>query len=392
MKNFHFDGPSWAFLTSEQMYDEEGELRRAHKYYQNADIYFLSIMNKCLFNPAKTRVSLNGTIKCEVCVGDPKNKTFQRRKVSFPLIAIFHALPGIRHTFPDQDDFLAYALLERYLPKNALKKQLYCLVRNGLVRGFLPQKPALNILLAIYSSEVTVRHSTRFEINIFDPISAAMTDDRKAGESKKHNPQFHALNNANWDMQKTAAIDYRKLPGAGDKENCRLTIDQIVNQFGIDVGNQKIAYIGKTEQQPFDRLFPHIKLNELNNKLTKNEYETLVIHLFGFMMWEDPVNPLSPTTQLSKSDAITITEAELINYFKPSENEDYVKNEGKPNWRHIKLLIKNKYEKIRGLLDVDGQYAKFYTVHVGMQKLNRHEIDVDLNAYKPAHKKKKSKT
>ncbi|WP_303288853.1 hypothetical protein [Marinobacter sp. SS8-8] len=71
MKNFHFDGPTWAFLTPEQMYDEEGKLRRAHKHYQNADIYFLSIMNKCLFEPRKTKVSSDGSIKCEVCVGDP---------------------------------------------------------------------------------------------------------------------------------------------------------------------------------------------------------------------------------------------------------------------------------------------------------------------------------
>lgn len=392
MKTFHFDGPDWAFLTPEQMYDEEGKLRRAHKYYQNADIYFLTVMNKCLFNPKKTKVTSDGNIQCEVWVGDPEKRTFQRPTVVFPLIDIFHTIPGILHEFPDRNEFLTYALLNRYLPKNTLKKQLYRVVKGGLAKGILRPGFALNVLRAIYASEITIRHSTRFEINIFDPIADAMTDDQKAAESKKHHPHFHALNNANWDTHKTAEVDYSKLPGANEKENFRLTIDQIVNRFDIEVGNQRIAYIGKTEQQPFDRLFPHVTLNELNSKLAKNEYETLVIHLFGFKMFDEPVTSLPATTQLSKSDAITITEAELINYFKPSENEDYVKNDGKPNWKHIKLLIKNKYENIRGLLDIDGRYARFYTSQVGNLKLNRHEIDVDLNAYKPAPKKKKTKS
>lgn len=392
MKTFHFDGPDWAFLTPEQMYDEEGKLRRAHKYYQNADIYFLTVMNKCLFNPKKTKVTADGNIQCEVWVGDPEKRTFRHLTVVFPLIDIVHALPGILNKFPDQNEFLTYALLNRYLPKNTLKRQLYHVVKRGLAKNILSTGFALKVLRAIYASEITIRHTTRFEINIFDPITDAITNEQKAAESKAHHPDFHALNNANWDTQQTAKIDYSKLPGANEKENCRLTIDQIVNRFDIEVGNQKIAYIGKTEQQPFDRLFPHVKLNELNSKLAKNEYETLVIHLFGFKMFDMPLTSWPATTLLSKSDAVTITEAELINYFKPSANEDYVKNDGKPNWKHIRLLLKNKYESIRGLLDIDGRYAKFYTSQVGELKLNRHEIDVDLNAYKPAPKKKRTKS
>lgn len=387
MKNFHFDGPTWAFLTPEQMYDEEGKLRRAHKHYQNADIYFLAIMNKCLFNPSKTKVALDGSVKCEICVGDPTKKKFERINIKFPLADILYAMPGVKDRFRNRDEFLFFVLIKQYLPNTIFKKKIYLLVKRFLKRGALSPRFGFKILRAIYSSEITVRHETRFEINIFDPAADAITDDEKAQKSRKANPRFYDLNEADWDSQKTEEVDYSKLPGAGEKENCRLTIDQVVNHFGIDVGNQNIAYIGKTEQEPLDRLFPHKKLNKLDAKLLKNEYETLTIHLFGFMNWDAPALSLPPNTSLAKADAITVAEAELINYFKPSENDKYVSDDGKADWKHIKLLLRKKYSKVRGLLDIDGQYAKFYTSHVGDSKLNRHEIDVDLTNFRPVQQK-----
>jgi hypothetical protein len=381
MKNFHFDGPTWAFLTPEQMYDEEGKLRRAHKHYQNADIYFLSIMNKCLFDPVKTKVSFNGNIECEVCLGDPVKKQFDRIKVSFPLPEIFYTMPGIKDRFKSRDEFLFFVLFNQYRPKSSFKGRLYNISLTLLKKGAISPNLCFKALRAIYASEVTVRHETRFEINIFDPLADCMTNNEKAEIARNSNPRFYALNEADWDKSKTKEVDYSKLPGAGDIENCRLTVDQVINHFDIEVGNQRVAYIGKTEQEPFDRLFPHEKLNKLDAKLLKNEYETLVIHLFGFMNWDEPVLSLPPRTSISETDAITIAEAELINYFKPTENDKYVKDDGKANWKHIKLLLNKRYKNISGLLDIDGQYAKFYTDHVGTRRLNRHEIDVNLEAY-----------
>lgn len=378
MKKFHFDGPTWAFLTPEQMYDEEGKLRRAHKHYQNADVYFLAIMNKCFFDPSKTKVTLDGGIRCEVYVGDPENKKFNRINLKFPLADILYAMPEIKARFRNRDDFLFFVLLNQYLPKSILKINIYRFVKKLVNNGTLSKLFGFKVLRLIYSSEIKVRHESRFEINVFDPVADAITDNGKAAKARKANPHNINLNEVDWDSNKTKEIDYDKLPGAGDKENCRLTIDQILNYFSIDIGNQKIAYIGKTEQEPFDRLFPHKKLNELDAKLLRNEYETLIIHLFGFSHWDEPVVSLTPYTSVAKSDAITIVEAELINYFKPSENDKFVNDEGKADWKHIKLLLGKKYRQIKGLLDIDGQYTKFYTTHVGNKKLNRHEIDVDL--------------
>ncbi|WP_303288854.1 hypothetical protein [Marinobacter sp. SS8-8] len=290
-------------------------------------------------------------------------------------------MPGIKDRFDDRNEFLFFVLFNQYHPKGSFKKRVYELSRKLLKRGVISPTLCFKILRGIYSSEITVRHETRFEINIFDPLAHCMTNNEKAEQARKGNPRFYELNEADWDTSKTKDVDYSKLPSAEKAENCRLTVDQIINHFNIEVGNQKVAYIGKTEQEPFDRLFPHKKLNELDAKLLKNEYETLIIHLFGFMNWDEPVLSLPPTTSISKADAITIAEAELINYFKPSENDKFVKDDGKANWKHIKLLIRNRYKKIRGLLDVDGQYAKFYTLHVGDKNLNRHEVDIDLAAY-----------
>lgn len=384
MKSFHFDGPTWLFLTPEQMYDEQGKLRRYHKHYQNADIYFLATMNKCFFDPSKTKITLDGNIKCEICTGDPVNKKFNRSSIKFPLSDILYAIPGIKDTFRNSDEFLFSVLMKQYRPQSTLKKRFYLIIISLIKRGVIPPTLGFKSLRAIYSSEITVRHETRFEINIFDPIADAIANNEKAQEARKTNPRFYDLNEADWDSQGTEKIDYNKLPGAGKKENCRLTIDQIVNHFGIDVGNQQIKYIGKTQQEPFDRLFPHEKLNKLDAELLRNEYETLIIHLFGFMSWDAPVVSLPPTTSLTEADTITVAEAELINYFKPSENDIYVSDDGKANWNHIKLLLSKKYCKIRGLLDIDGQYAKFYTRHVGDTKLNRHEIDVDLMKFRRA--------
>jgi hypothetical protein len=388
MKNFHFEGPTWAFLTPDQMYDEEGNLRRSHKHYQNADIYFMTVMKKCLFNPLKTKVSLNGDINCELLIGDPESKTYQRISVSYPLSEIWYAMPSVKASFKTREEFLFTVLFNQHMPRSGFKRKIYKFIKRLIKRKIINTNLGSKILVAIYSSEIKVRHETRYEINVFDPLVESMTDSKKAEEARRANPELYALNDADWIIDKKEKIDFSKLPGADSVENCRLKIDQVINHYNIDVGGQRIVYIGKTEQEPFDRLFPHTKLNELNGKLSVNEFESLVVHLLGFLNFDTPVYSLPPKTSIPKSDATTIVEAELINYFKPQENEDYVKDKGKSQWKHIKLLSKKGYRKIRGLLDIDGPYAKFYTPHIGGNGKNRHEVDVDLSLYKTKKQKK----
>lgn len=390
MKKFHFDGPTWTFLTPEQMYDEEGKLREAHKYYQNADIYFLTIMRKCLFDPSKTRVSLNGNINCEILVGDPANKKFERVRVSYPLPEIWYAMPSVKARFKSRNEFFFTVLFNQYTPKSGIKRKCFLALRKLMKKGYISSNMGIKMLVAIYSTEISVRHENRYEINIFDPLVKSMTDDDKAEQARKKDPKLYALDDLEWDIERKKGVDFTKLPGADSNENCRLKVDQIVNYFNVDIGGQRIAYIGKTEQEPFERLFPHTKLNELNGKLSINEFESLVLHLFGFMYWDEPTNPFNPSSSISKSDAITVAEAELINYFKPPKNDDYVKDKGKPKWKHIRDLKRRGYKKIVGLVDIEGQYAKFFTSHIEGKGSNRHEIEIDLSRYPSVQQKNTS--
>ena len=391
MKTFHFDGPTWAFLTPEQMYNEEGRLQRAHNYYKDADIYFLSIMNKCIFNPKKTKVDFDGNIKCEICLGNPLEEKFEYINIFFPLSEIQYAKPEIKNLFESRDHFLFTVLLNQYRPKNHLRFKSYNLFLKLFEKNIISSTLCFKILKFFYSMDITVSHKTRYEINIFDPLADCIIDNEKAEIARKENPRLYANSQKNWDKSKIKDIDYDKLPGAGDLENCRLTVNQIINHFNIEVGNQKIAYIGKTEQEPFDRLFTHNKLNKLTAELLKNEYETLIIHLFRFTNWDQPIFSLQPNTAtaIAKADAITIAEAELINYFKPTENDKYIKDDGKANWKHIQLLLNKGYKNVRGVLDINHQYAKFYTDHIGDKKLNRHEVNISLEAYSTVKRKSK---
>lgn len=389
MKTFHFDGPTWLFLTPEQMYNEEGKLREAHNHYKNADIYFLSIMNKCLFNLNKTKVDFDGNIKCEIFLGNPVEEKFKPINISFPLSEIQYSKPEIKNRFASRDQFLFTVLLNQYQPKNRLRAKLYNLFRKLFRNNMIPLTLCFKILKFFYSMEITVSHKTRYEINIFDPLADCIINNEKAEIARKENPTFYANNQISWDKSKIKDIDYNKLPGTGDLENCRLTVDQIMNHFNIEVGNQKIAYIGKTEQEPFNRLLTHSKLIKLSAKLLKNEYETLIIHLFGFNNWDESILLPPSNTAIAKADAITIAEAELINYFKPMENNDYIKDDGKAKWKHIQLLLNKGYKNVRGLLDIDDQYAKFYTAHIGDEKLNRHDININLEAYDTVERKSK---
>ena len=71
MKTLYFTGPTWMFMTPEQMYGEQAKVRSAHKHYQNADIYFLTKMRKVRFNPKKSFITSEGQIHIVLTLGDP---------------------------------------------------------------------------------------------------------------------------------------------------------------------------------------------------------------------------------------------------------------------------------------------------------------------------------
>lgn len=379
MKTLYFAGPTWMFVTPEQMYGEEGKLRSAHKHYKNADIYFLTKMRKVRFKPEKSGITGDGKIKVVVSLGDPTGQHDETTFV-FPAIELLYSMEHISTQFRSRENFFVYVLLYYYKPQR-LRSRLAHWIGSRLIVKRIAQEMACSLLKWSYSREVRVSHKNAYEISIEDPLARALTDDNKVEEMKQSNPaayeRIQALFDADWDTELLKSVDYKKLPGSSRKGTLRLTVDQVINHFEVDVGPQEIVYIGKTEREPFERLLPHEKLQELQSRFLRNDGEAIVVHLFGFKVFDVEGVEMKETC-INASEAVTANEAELINYFKPVMNDKYVRDAGKRKWVHMVSLKSKGYRQIVTLLEVDGQYTKFVTAEADSVDPNRHMFVTDL--------------
>lgn len=362
------------FLTPEQMYEEQGKLRAAHKHYQNADIYFLTRMQKVRFEPKKFRVSRNGEILGVLSLGDPTG-ICKKLNFSFPPLEALYSMKHISPQFKDLEHFFVYALVHIYKPK-CVKARLAYWMAQRLYKRKLFSKLVIFLMKWSYSRDLHVVSDSPYEICFVDPIASQLIKDQKVEELKSSSPEvykkYRTLQDSEWDTERLKTVDFSKLKDFHSSTLLLpLTVDQVVSHFDIDVGNQEILYIGKTEREPFERLLPHEKLQELQSKFLRNDGEAIVIHLLGFQK-NDIDNGIQKPTSLSRTDAITTVESELINYFKPVMNEKYVEDDGKRTWSHIKTLTSSGYEQIATELDIDGQYTKFETAHIKNANPNSH--------------------
>ncbi|MCI4896597.1 hypothetical protein P3709_24080 [Vibrio parahaemolyticus] len=373
MKIFTLYDPKWAFFTPEQMFDEEAKLRSAHKHYLNADLYMLTKMNKVLFNPKKTKVTFGGDLSVEILVGNSEKKRFDKKRVRLPLIFTIYGFPSIKEKYKSIDLCFSMLLYERYKPSSEFKVKALSLAKIIHQHKLVSDRCLDRVIKFIYSTEVKVAHRNPYEINIFEPLLACMTDNDKAEQERKRNPKDYEMNNANWEQSKLKEVDFDKLPNFLEGYNSAYKIDQIVNYSELDVGGQEIVYIGKTEQEDFNRLSSHDKVNKINALHLRDEYKSNVIHLLGFKYCET-IGSINRESNVKKSDAISTAEASLINYFKPHYNTHYVKNEGSRTWSHRVLLREKKFTHINLHFNVKGQYTKFFTKHLGHQGNNSYEI------------------
>lgn len=381
MKTLYFAGPTWMFLTPEQMYGEEGKFRSAHKHYQNADIYFLTKMRKVRFQPEKTGITADGRIKVAVTLGNPLGKHDEKTFV-FPAVEVLYAMRHISTQFSSREDFFLYLLLHRHKPRRPKTRLAHWLGTRLLRLGIAPKLGSF-LLKWAYGQEVRLNHKNAYEISIEDPLARELTDEKKVADIKRSNPieyeRVKALLETDWDTEKLKSVDYGKLPGSTDRGALRLTVDQVVNYFEVDVGPQEIVYIGKTEREPFERLLPHEKLQELQSRFLRNDGEAIIVHLFGFKAF-DIVSGGMKESRIKTSEAVTANEAELINYFKPVMNDKYVNDAGKKFWKHIASLRAQGYRQIATLLEIDGQYTQFVTKETGSKTPNRHSFVTDLGS------------
>jgi hypothetical protein len=383
LKILYFGGPTWIFLTPEQMYGEEARLREANKNYQNADIYFLTKMRKVRFDVSKTKVTASGKVQVSITVGDPSGE-HETRKLEFSPVELLYSLKFVSQQYASSEHLFVKALFLLYEPKRVLARLAHFLGKK-IIRPGGRQKLGISLMKWAYARDLRVKHDSPFELSLIDPLAVKMIDDGKVEEMKLSNPvayeRMRASLDEEWDASRLKEIDYDALPGAPG--TLRLTLDQLVNYFGVDVGPQEILYIGKTKRSPFARLLPHKALQEMQAKFLRNEGEAIVAHLFGFKSF-DVNNGETRSSIMAKALATTCVEAELINYFKPVMNTHYVEDVKRPTWKHIRTLTARKaYSQIAVELSLDGQYTKFQTKTSPLREnQNRHCFSVNLNPCK----------
>lgn len=376
-KSIGFTGPSYLFLTPNEMYREVGKLKQCHNNYKQADIYFLTKMKHVKFNEEYTEIKKNKIIIKIICAG------VEKEVILDPMDHIYK-IKHMKNIFQNKEELFFYMLHNEYTTKNRYLHFIYTNSKKLFMAKILSRKIYINILKYIYSKEIKVTFLTPYTVSIDEPILKIITDEKKNSEYKSQFPkryeEVQKKLNSEFNEECISNINYDKLP-FHHLRAINYSIDQIVNIENIDIGEQEILYIGQTEREPFARLLPHEKLQELGLTYLRNDKEAIVIHLFGFqtLIFDNNKNyvNINEINKLTNKEIITTLEAELINYFKPIMNSDYKHGERK-NWKHVKKLKYLKYKNIIIEQDIDGLYCKFKTKTIDIENKNKHIIRTNI--------------
>lgn len=376
MNNFiGYSGPLYMFITPEEMYGELGKLKSSHINYKEADIYFLSKMKKVKFDKSFKKVTKDASVEIKVMVFN-KDGSYKEQKGEIEIVDFFYSFPHIKKDFRSKDEFLFNILYSLYIPQKFIWKKILKIAKGFFIKGLLSEEVLFKLLKYIYSTEVKVEFFSDYTISIDEPISKILTDEEGLRVQQELFPDRHEeilnLNNEAFDKESLEKVDYAKLDEY-NSESIILSIDQIVNKFDIDVGEQEILYIGQTQREAFERLLPHEKLQELTSKFLRNDNEAIVVHLFGFQVFSNLIS----YHKLKSDDKLTALEAELIKYFRPEMNDKF-KNGNRNSWKHIKNMKKLGVKEIMIELDIDGQYCRFTTKKVKKENPNQHIIRIKL--------------
>jgi len=370
-----YSGPLYMFITPEEMYGELGKLKSSHINYKEADIYFLTKMKKVKFDKSYSDVTSDASIKIKVLLFD-KNGKREIKNGKVQIIDFFYSLPHIRKSFKSSNEFIFYVLYNLYAPKKSFWRKSLNILKKLFINNLISENFLFTLMKFIYSKEVKIEFLSDYTIGIDEPIATILTDEKSLKLQKELFPEKHEeiikLNEKPFDKDALKNVDHSRL-GKLNSKSLVLSIDQVVNILDIDVGEQEILYIGQTKREPFERLLPHEKLQELTSTFLRNDSEAIVVHLFGFQI----ISNLMSYNKLTSDDKLTTLEAELIHYFKPEMNDKF-KNGNRNTWKHIKNIKKCGLQEIFIELDIDGQYCKFLTEAIKKDNPNQHIIRIKL--------------
>ena len=153
------------------------------------------------------------------------------------------------------------------------------------------------------------------------------------------------------------------------KEYTILPIYQIINFFDINcIDSIDLLYIGKSIKSPFKRLRKHEKWGYILANYDPN-YEYLV---YFFEIEENKIIKTNfkdyilierYKNELPENSIVTICEAALINFYKPTLNKEFVQS----NLRDIELirkwLLNNGYTKLVIEVQLEGVMGRLATPH-----------------------------
>ena len=127
-KSIGFTGPSYLFLTPNEMYGEIGKLKQCHKNYKQADIYFLTKMKHVKFNENYIEIKKNKIIIKIICAGIEK-------KVIIDTIDHIYNIKHLKNIFNNKEELFFYMLHNEYKTKNRYLNFIY----NNVKKLFIVQ-------------------------------------------------------------------------------------------------------------------------------------------------------------------------------------------------------------------------------------------------------------
>jgi len=319
---YHSYIKKFQFIPKSTLYDEESKPIISEFNKHEATLYCIVKTPRIAFLPKTFSVDENYNLTGKIIVGNNNNNI---KDIKFNAVEFLYQMPQLKEHFSTLEIFCdTYMNLDKRLP----------LLSNNLKYKEL--------------SSIDMDNSNESKIRLNCPIVQAITQ------------------------------------GKGLYSDLR--IYQLINYFNINIlEDLEIVYIGKSNDNTWNRLYNHNKWGLLEEHRDKSKEDYLVY----FLQLDDSKINISNNDNLSTIhrdndnkinlvDATKITEASLINYFIKNKkfNKEMV-NTDLSKWDFIKKKLTDKgYTDVVVELYLDGPFGNLGTIDTGYKAYHNIEYKI----------------